>query len=210
MTATMDHADAPEQILRRGAAQLAGQHPTLDERYVERIVFDSHASLARAARSHTHLPPRALRFAADRLRAIERGDRRDDGGPLRIVVESIRNDGISQMAAAYLNALGGDRVEALSAAINPAVEVLRIVADVMEEDGVPLIEQYPKPLTEDVARAADVIVTMLIRHPFDVLDGQRVESWDFDDPAGLGTDAVRRIRDRVRKRVQEFLDGLDA
>lgn len=210
MTGTAEHADAPEQILRRGAAHLVGQHPTLDERTVERIVFDSHASLAQAARSHAHLPPLALRFAADRLRAIERGDRRDDEGPLRILVESIRNDGISQMAAAYLNALGDGRVEALSAALNPAVEVLRIVADVMEEDGVPLVEQYPKPLTEDVARAADVIVTMLIRHPFDVLEGQRIESWDFDDPAGLGTDAVRRIRDRVRRRVQEFLDGLDA
>lgn len=208
MTGT-DHADAPEQVLRRGAAELASQHPALDERTVERIVFDSHASLAQASRPHAHLPPLALRFAADRLRAIERGDRRGDGGPLRILVESIRNDGISQMAAAYLNALGDGRVEALSAALNPAVDVLRIVADVMEEDGVPLVEQYPKPLTEDVARAADVIVTMLIRHPFDVLEGQRLETWDFDDPAGLGTDAVRRIRDRVRRRVQEFLDELE-
>lgn len=209
MTGTADHADAPEQVLRRGAAHLAGQYPTLDERYVERIVFDSHASLARAARSHAHLPPLALRFAADRLRAIERGESRDDDGPLRILVESIRNDGISQMAAAYLNALGDGRVEALSAAINPAVEVLRTVADVMDEDGVPLDEQYPKPATEDVARAADIIVTMLISHPFDVVEGQRVLSWDFDDPAGLGTDEVRRIRDRVRRRVQEFLDELD-
>ncbi|WP_347754172.1 arsenate reductase ArsC [Agrococcus sp. ProA11] len=209
MTGTENAADAPEQVLRRGAAQLAAQHPAMDERSVERIVFDSHASLARAARSHAHLPPLALRFAADRLRAIERGERRDDDGPLRILVESIRNDGISQMAAAYLNELGEGRVEALSAAINPAVEVLRTVADVMEEDGVPLTEQYPKPATEDVARAADVIVTMLIRHPFDAVEGQRIEAWDFDDPAGLGTDSVRRIRDRVRRQVQEFLDELD-
>lgn len=79
----------------------------------------------------------------------------------------------------------------------------------MHEDGVPLAESFPKPVTDDVAAAADVIVTMLIEHPFALLPGQRVERWDFDDPAGRSTDEVRRIRDRVRKRVQEYLDALD-
>lgn len=210
MTETTNGLNSPEQTLRRGAEHLAELHPDLDARLVERIVFESHASLARGARIKTHLPTLALKFAADRLQALERGEARDDGGPVRVLVESIRNDGISQMAAAYLNALGDGRVEALSAAISPADEVLRSVADVMEEDGVPLAESYPKPVTDDVARAADVIVTMLIEHPFDLAPGQRIQSWDFQDPAGLGTDEVRRIRDRVRRRVQEFLDELPA
>lgn len=209
MTETTDGLHAA-QTLRRGAEHLAELHPALEARLVERIVFDSHAMLAHGGRTRAHLPALALAFAADRLRAQERGDARDDDGPLRILVESIRNDGISQMAAAYLNALGDGRVEALSGAVNPADQVLRTVVDVMAEDGVPLDESYPKPLTDDVARAADVIVTMLITHPFDIVRGQRVESWDFDDPAGLGTDEVRRIRDRVRRRVRDFLDSLDS
>lgn len=208
MTETADGLQSPEHALRRGAAHLAELHPTIDARLVERIVFESHASLARGARIRTHLPTLALKFAADRLQALERAERRGDG-PVRVLVESIRNDGISQMAAGYLNALGDGRVEALSAAVNPADEVLRTVVDVMEEDGVPLAGSYPKPVTDDVARAADVIVTMLIQHPFDAVEGQRVEAWDFDDPAGLSTDEVRRIRDRVRRRVQEFLDALE-
>lgn len=210
MTERTDASDAPEQILRRGARQLAGLHPGIDAHLVERIVFDSHATLARGARTTRDVPNRSLRFAADRLRALERCTAREPGGPLRILVESIRNDGISQMAAGYLNALGDGRVEALSAALNPADEVLRTVADVMAEDGVPLTGSFPKPITDDVARAAGVIVTMLIEHPFALAAGQRVAAWDFDDPAGLGTDEVRRIRDRVRRRVQEFLDELDA
>ncbi|WP_206446182.1 arsenate-mycothiol transferase ArsC [Agrococcus sp. KRD186] len=209
MTETRDGLDSPEQTLRQGAQRLAEQHPALDAQLVERMVFESHATLARGARIRTHLPALALRFAADRLRALERGDRRGEGGPVRILIESIRNDGISQMAAAYLNALGDGRVEALSGAISPADEVLRSVADVMEEAGVPLTDSFPKPVTDDVARAADVIVTMLIEHPFELAPGQRIERWDFDDPAGRGTDEVRRIRDRVRRRVQEYLDALD-
>lgn len=208
MTETERGLDSPDATLRRGAQHLAGQHPDLDPRLVERIVFESHATLARGARQRDHLPPLALRFAADRLRALERTGPRVPGEPLRVLVESIRNDGISQMAAAYLDALGDGRVEALSAALNPAVDVLRTVSDVMEEDGVPLTDSFPKPITDDLVRAADVIVTMLIEHPFDLVPGQRVEVWDFDDPAGLSTDEVRRIRDRVRRRVTEFLAAL--
>ncbi|MCH1883737.1 arsenate reductase ArsC [Agrococcus sp. ARC_14] len=210
MTETAQGLNSPEEALRRGAAHLAELHPGLDARLVERIVFESHATLARGARIKTHLPTLALKFAADRLQALELGDHREEGGPVRVLVESIRNDGISQMAAAYLNALGDGRVEALSAALSPADQVLRTVTDVMAEDGVPLAESYPKPVTDDVARAADVVVTMLIEHPFETVEGQTVEAWDFEDPAGLGTDEVRRIRDRVRKRVQEFLDALEA
>lgn len=200
--------ESPEAALRRGAEHLAEVHPDLDPRLIERIVFESHATLARGARIKQHLPPLALKFAADRLIALKAGEARPEGAPLRMLVESIRNDGISQMAAAYLNELGEGRVDALSAAINPADEVLRTVMDVMAEDGVPLTESYPKPVTDDVARAADVIVTMLIEHPFDLQPGQRLVAWDFDDPAGLSTDEVRRIRDRVRRQVTDFLESL--
>lgn len=208
MTEIDQGLSSPDATLRRGAERLARQHPDLDPRLIERVVFESHATLARGARVRAHLPPLALKFAADRLRAIERSSPGAHRGPLLVLVESIRNDGISQMAAAYLNELGGGKVEALSAALNPAVDVLRTVSDVMEEDGVPLTDSFPKPVTDDLARAADVIITMLIEHPFDLLPGQRIEAWDFDDPAGLGTDEVRRIRDRVRRQVAQFLAAL--
>lgn len=120
MTETANGLTSPEQALRRGAAHLAELHPDLDALLVERVVFESHATLARGARIKHHLPTLALKFAADRLQAIERGGPGADDGRVRILVESIRNDGISQMAAAYLNALGDGRVEALSAALSPA------------------------------------------------------------------------------------------
>jgi arsenate reductase len=208
MTDADQGLSSPDAALRRGAKHLAELHPSIDPQLVERIVFESHATLARGARIRTHLPPLALKFAADRLQALDRPATRAEGAPLRVLVESIRNDGISQMAAAYLNELGEGSVAALSAALNPADEVLRTVADVMAEDGVPLTDSYPKPVTDDLARAADVIITMLIEHPFDLVEGQRIEAWDFDDPAGLGTDEVRRIRDRVRRQVAAFLSAL--
>ncbi|MGY3128338.1 arsenate reductase [Agrococcus sp. UYP33] len=199
---------SPDAVLRSGAKRLAARHPDLDPQLVERVVFESHATLARGARVRAHLPPLALQFAADRLQALDRRGTRAEGAPLRVLVESIRNDGISQMAAAYLNVLGEGRIAALSGALNPADQVLRTVGDVMAEDGVPLSDSFPKPVTDDLARAADVIITMLIEHPFDLVDGQRIEVWDFDDPAGLSTDEVRRIRDRVRRQVTAFVEAL--
>lgn len=194
--------------LRGGAKELAARHPGLDAARIERIVFESHDALERAAEPAR--TARALALAADRVEALQAvAAPRAAGAPVRVLVESIRNDGISLMAAAYLNALSGGRVEARSGALNPAAEPLRTVVDVMAEDGVPIDAAYPKPATEDVAAAADVVVTMLVRHPFPLAREQRLEAWDFDDPAGLGTDEVRRIRDRVRRRAAEFLAQLD-
>lgn len=195
--------------LRRGAQALAARHPDLDPQVVERIAFESHERLPRAAEERR--VEQALAFAADRLDAVARAGRdRVPGEPLRVLVESIRNDGISLMAAAYLDALGGGRVAARSAGLNPAAEALRTVVDVMAEDGVPIDGAYPKPVAEEIAHDADVVVAMLVEHPLDLVRGQRLETWDFDDPAGLGTDEVRRIRDRVRRRVVEFLETLPA
>ena len=84
-----------------------------------------------------------------------------------------------------------------------------VVVEALAERGISLTEAYPKPLTDSAVRAADVIITMLIDHPFELQPEQQVLSWDFDDPAGLSTDEVRRIRDRVRRQVQQYLDALD-
>ncbi|GAA3604298.1 arsenate reductase ArsC [Agrococcus terreus] len=208
MASTDPVADALDE-LRRGAQALAARHPDLDPQVVERIAFESHERLPRAAEERR--VEQALAFAADRLDAVARAGRdRVPGEPLRVLVESIRNDGISLMAAAYLDALGGGRVAARSAGLNPAAEALRTVVDVMAEDGVPIDGAYPKPVAEEIAHDADVVVAMLVEHPLDLVRGQRLETWDFDDPAGLGTDEVRRIRDRVRRRVVEFLETLPA
>ncbi|WP_404312910.1 hypothetical protein LG314_03460 [Agrococcus terreus] len=206
MVSTDPVADALDE-LRRGAQALAARHPDLDPQAVERIAFESHELLPRAAEASR--VAQALAFADDRLDALERAGRGGaPGEPLRVLVESIRNDGISLMAAAYLDALGGGRVSARSAGLNPAAEALRTVVDVMAEDGVPIDDAYPKPVAEEIAHDADVVVAMLVEHPLDLVRGQRLETWDFDDPAGLGTDEVRRIRDRVRRRVAEFLETL--
>ena len=121
-----DQGDSsPDAVLRSGAKRLAALHPDLHPQLVERVVFESHATLARGARVRSHLPPLALQFAGDRLQALDRRATHAEGAPMRVLVESIRNDGISQMAAAYLNVLGEGRIAALSGALNPADQVLR-------------------------------------------------------------------------------------
>jgi arsenate reductase (thioredoxin) len=117
----------------------------------------------------------------------------------------VHNAGRSQMAAAYLTHLAGGRVEVRSAGSAPADAVNPAVVAAMAEDGIDISAETPKVLTTEAVVASDVVVTMGCGDACPVFPGKRYEDWALDDPAGQGVDAVRPIRDEIRRRVEALI-----
>lgn len=122
----------------------------------------------------------------------------------------VHNAGRSQMAAAYLTHLGGDRVEVRSAGSAPADSVNPAVVEAMREEGVDISAETPKLLTVEAVQASDVVVTMGCGDACPVFPGKRYEDWQLDDPAGMDVEGVRPIRDAIRARVERLLAELAA
>lgn len=121
----------------------------------------------------------------------------------------VHNAGRSQMAAAYLTAYSGGRVDVRSAGSAPADALNPVVVQAMFEDGIDIGAEVPKVLTTDAVRDSDVVVTMGCGDTCPVFPGKRYEDWQLDDPAGRGIEAVRPIRDAIKTRVLGLLDELD-
>ena len=122
----------------------------------------------------------------------------------------VHNAGRSQMAAGFLTALSGDRVEVRSAGTQPADEVNQVVVAAMAEVGIDLATESPKVLTTDAVQASDVVITMGCGDECPFLPGKTYLDWVLDDPAGAGIEAVRPIRDDIRRRVERLFAQLDA
>jgi len=120
----------------------------------------------------------------------------------------VHNAGRSQMAAGLLAKHANERINVRSAGSAPADEVNPAVVQAMAEVGVDLSQEHPKPLTDEVARAADVVVTMGCGDACPVYPGKRYLDWQLPDPAGHGVDAVRPIRDDINRRVLALIDEL--
>ncbi|MCC5032418.1 arsenate reductase ArsC [Streptomyces sp. WAC 00631] len=117
----------------------------------------------------------------------------------------VHNAGRSQMAAAWLTHLAGDRVEVRSAGSAPAGQVNPAAVEAMREVGVDMSAEVPKVLTVDAVRASDVVITMGCGDTCPVFPGKRYLDWKLDDPAGQGVDAVRPIRDEIRTRIEGLI-----
>ena len=120
------------------------------------------------------------------------------------------NAGRSQMAAALLDHQAAGRVHVLSAGSQPADQLNPAVVQAMAEIGLDISREYPKPLTNDKVRAADVVITMGCGDACPFYPGKRYEDWDLPDPAGLDLDAIRPIRDDISQRVRQLLTTLGA
>ncbi len=118
------------------------------------------------------------------------------------------NAGRSQMAAALLDQAASGRVRVASAGSQPADQLNPAVVQAMAEIGLDLSGEYPKPLTADKVRAADVVITMGCGDACPVYPGKRYLDWDLPDPAGLDLEAVRPIRDAISQRVRQLLADL--
>jgi len=120
----------------------------------------------------------------------------------------VHNAGRSQMAAAWLSHLAGDRVEVRSAGSAPADQVNPAAVEAMREVGIDITAQTPKILTIDAVKASDVCITMGCGDTCPVFPGKRYLDWVLDDPAGQGVEAVRPIRDEIRKLVEGLIEEI--
>ncbi|CAN5245339.1 hypothetical protein BH09ACT3_BH09ACT3_05130 [soil metagenome] len=175
---------------------------------VARYVQESYALLADQAKITRYLPSLTARFAADRLSALAR-EHRSNEHPLEVLCVCVQNAGRSQIAAAILKQLAGDRVHVRTAGSEPASAVRSVVITALDEIGVPLGGEYPKPLTDEVVQAADVVVTMGCGDACPVYPGKLYLDWELDDPAGLPLPRVREIRNDIEAKVRELLLSLE-
>jgi len=120
----------------------------------------------------------------------------------------VHNAGRSQMAAGYLTHLAGDRIDVRSAGSAPADQINPVAVAAMAEDGIDITREQPKILTTDAVRASDVVITMGCGDTCPFYPGKRYEDWVLDDPAGQGIDAVRPIRDEIRRRIEQLIEEL--
>lgn len=176
---------------------------------VAKYVAESYSLLAERARIEHHLPSLTTRFATERLTALATAEGLVLRGTPEVLFVCVRNAGRSQMAAAILRYLAGDRVHVRTAGSRPAATVDPAVVEALDEIGVPLAAEFPKPLTDEVVKAADFVVTMGCGDACPIYPGRRYLDWAIEDPVGLPVDEVRAIRDDVFRRVRTLVDELD-
>ena len=177
---------------------------------VERMVLESYTALARTAKVKTHLPVLACRFATVRLTALAQAKGMIVKEQPEVLFVRVHNAGRSQIAAAYLDQLSQGRVHVRSAGSMPAGEVDPGVTAALAEVGLSTAEAFPKPLTDDVVQAADVVVTMGCGDSCPVYPGKRYLDWDVADPADESLESIRAIRDDIAGRVKSLLAELGA
>jgi protein-tyrosine-phosphatase len=135
-------------------------------------------------------------------------DESDRDGRPAVLFLCVHNAGRSQMALGWFNHLAGDRAVAWSGGSEPAAEVNPAAIEVMAEIGIDITDEHPKRWTDEIVRAADVVVTMGCGDACPLVPGKRFEDWELEDPAGLAVEAVRPIRDEIGERVRRLLASL--
>ncbi|MEU7613919.1 arsenate reductase ArsC [Micromonospora sp. NPDC049204] len=196
--------------LRTAAARLAAEFDgTYGTETVERFLHASYDQFATVGSVPNYLPLLAERFARQRLQALARVEGyHHDGLPVALFL-CTHNAGRSQMALGFFTHLAGANAVAWSGGSEPGIGVNPAAVAAMAERGIDISDEFPKPWTDEVVRAADVVVTMGCGDACPVFPGTRYENWDLDDPAGLDLADVRPIRDEIERRVRRLLDDLN-
>jgi protein-tyrosine-phosphatase len=152
----------------------------------------------------------ALRFVGERLTALAQAEGRIAKPLTEVLLLCTGNAGRSQVAAGYLRALGAGKVHVRSAGSTPGAQLNPTVVEVMAERGIDLATEFPKPLTDDVLRAADVVITMGCGDACPLHPGKRYLDWDLTDPEGQPVDVVRAIADAIEAKVAQLLVDIGA
>lgn len=195
--------------LRTAAANLAEDFAGLyGPETIERFLISSYDQFATQSSITKYLPLLAERFARQRLHALAKVEgKRHDGKPVALFL-CTHNAGRSQMALGFFQHLAGDRAVGWSGGSEPGISINPAAVEVMAERGIDITGEYPKPWTDEVVRAADVIITMGCGDSCPIFPGIRYENWDLDDPAGQDAAAVRPIRDEIERHVRHLLDDM--
>jgi len=172
---------------------------------IERYVKESYDLLAVNATVTVHLPSLTERFAKDRLRALAQYETKIEKDKPSILFVCVHNAGRSQMAAALATELSSGRVEVRSAGSAPSDSIPQNVHDAMQEIGLSLEGAFPKPLTDEVVRAADVVITMGCGDACPIYPGKRYEDWSLNDPSELDLDGVKEVRNDISERISSLL-----
>ncbi|HEU4423328.1 MAG TPA: arsenate reductase ArsC [Pilimelia sp.] len=176
---------------------------------IERFLHSSYDQFAAHSTVPHFLPLLAERFARQRLTALARVEGlHHDGRPV-VLFLCVHNAGRSQMALGFFQHLAGERAVAWSGGSDPGLEVNAAAVAAMAERGIDITGAYPKPWTDEIVRAADVVITMGCGDACPIFPGKRYEDWTFDDPAGLSVEEIRPIRDTIERRVRRLLDELE-
>jgi protein-tyrosine-phosphatase len=154
------------------------------------------------------MPIFVQRFARERLEAVAQAEGLVPSALTEVLFICVRNAGRSQMAAALAYELSGGQVAVRSAGSDPTEKIHPVVVEAMAEIGIDVRMEFPKPLTDEVVRAADVVVTLGCGDACPVYPGKRYEDWEVADPAGEPLEAVRRIRYDIHHHVIELLEEL--
>lgn len=176
---------------------------------VERFLITSYDEFAERATIVNYLPLLAERFARQRLHALARVEGLANDGKPVVLFLCTHNAGRSQMALGFFQHHAGDAAVGWSGGSEPGTSINPSAVVAMAERGIDISDEYPKPWTDEVVRAADVVITMGCGDACPIFPGKRYEEWSVEDPAGLDVAAVRPIRDDVERRVLHLLAELN-
>lgn len=209
MISTFRRDDIPDmdQMTLRSSAMLLQKdfEGMFGAETIERFLLTSYEEFAPRLANQTYLALFAERFARERLRALARVEGRSDDDRPVVLFLCTHNAGRSQIALGYFRDMAGDAAVGWSGGSEPGSEVNPAAVAAMAEVGIDISGEFPKPWTDEIVRAADVVVTMGCGDACPVFPGKRYVDWVLDDPAGLTVDDVRPIRDDIRERVRGLL-----
>jgi arsenate reductase len=175
---------------------------------IERYLHSSYDQFAGRATVPNFLPLLAERFARQRLRALARVEGKITDAKPTVLFLCTHNAGRSQMALGFFNHLAGEQAVAWSGGSEPGDQINAAAVEVMAEVGIDITDEFPKPWTDEIVRASDVIITVGCGDACPILPGHRYEDWVLPDPAGQAVGTVRPIRDEIEGRVRQLLTDL--
>ena len=196
------------EIIEHSVSQLARKYAgKFDESEIRPVVKESYVSFA-DAKVRTFIPVFTTRYADDRLRAMAKVRGLITDTPPSVLFVCVHNAGRSQMAAGWLRHLSRGKIEVYSGGSLPGKDLNAAAVAAMQEVGIDIANEFPKPFAVEIVQAADVVITMGCGDTCPIFPGKRYEDWALDDPAGLGVEAVRPIRDEIKRRVESLIQDL--
>ncbi|MFE3103502.1 arsenate reductase ArsC [Nocardia tengchongensis] len=201
--------EADPAVLSDAATRLNVEFgPAVDAATVDRILDGSLAHLTAIGLPADRLPALAERFARERLTAMARTAGRGALSGPTVLFVCTQNAGRSQMALGFFVSMAGQQAAAWSCGSAPSAAIHPLVIEAMAERGVDIADEFPKPWSDELMRAADVVIDMGCGDDNPIIGGHRFEQWPLPDPAGGGIEEIRAIRDDIEQRVRRLVANL--
>lgn len=195
--------------LRRAAGRLQERFEgTFSTETLERFLHHSYEEFADRASVGQWLPLMAERFAVQRLTALARIEGRTSDTRPVVLFLCVHNAGRSQMALGFFEKVAGERAIGWSGGSEPASKINPAAIEAMTERGIDISREFPKPWTDEVVQAADVVVTMGCGDSCPIFPGTRYEDWSVADPADMSIAEVRVVRDDIERRVRGLIESI--